>query len=200
MPLRILIATLVATLFAFAWGAFAWSTNLYGGWAFRALPQGEAFAAHMGATLAEDGAYVFPHMPDTTGMTEQQAAIATAAADAQFEAGAHIMVLMRHQPASSGTDLTLVKGFLLEFFTSAVVAAVIAIAAKFGARLQDRIAIAFGLAVFAVCASPILHWNFFHLPDNYALAIGIDTFVPWLLAGIACALIIRPAARGEKVA
>jgi hypothetical protein len=35
-------------------------------------------------------------------------------------------------------------------------------------------------------------WNFLHLPDGYAIALFVDGLVAWLLAGVACALIISP--------
>ncbi|MBL9141031.1 MAG: hypothetical protein JNK53_04120 [Phycisphaerae bacterium] len=204
MSLRILVAIVVATVLAFSWGGFAWTSGLYEGWAFRPLPQDSGppndLSERLAGALRESGAYVYPGWPVTEGVSEQQAKLAMASWEAQREAGPQMMVLVNHQGIAASGDMTMARGFVLEFFTSAIIAVVIAIAAKFGAHAQDRIAIAFAMAAFAVCAGPAVQWNFLHLPDSYALAMGIDTFMAWLLAGLACALIIRPLKRGEKVA
>ncbi len=202
MSLRILLAIVVATVLAFMWGGFAWTSGLYSGWAFKGMPPAsvgeQSLGAHLGEVLAEDGAYMYPAWPEEAGASDQQAALAMEQFMSERERGPQIMVLVNHSGIRAEGDMTMVRGFILEFFTSAIVAAIIAIAAKFGARLQDRIAIAFGIAAFAVCAGPAVQWNFLHMPDNYALAIGVDVFVAWLLAGLACAFIIRPLKKGEK--
>jgi hypothetical protein len=168
MRVRIIVAIVVSAVLAFGWGALAWSTGLYEGWAFRSLPQGDGLALEQ--------------------------------ARSQRERGPHIMVLVRHQPVPAAGDLTLVKGFALELFVCAILAGVMAIAAKWGMPVQDRLAIAFAFAAFAMCSTPAVQWNFWHLPDTFGLATAADAFVTWLVAGVTCALIIRPLKRRQKAA
>jgi hypothetical protein len=85
-----------------------------------------------------------------------------------------------------------VRGFAIELFATALLAAVFGIAAKFGARPQDRLAMALLVPLFAVLATHGVIWNFFHLPDGYSIALFVDGLVTWVVAAIPCAVIIRP--------
>jgi phosphoglycerol transferase MdoB-like AlkP superfamily enzyme len=67
-----------------------------------------------------------------------------------------------------------------------------ALAARYGMRVQHRLALAFAVPLFAVMGTHAVDWNFLHLPDRYALALFVDGLVAWLLAGVACAIIIVP--------
>jgi hypothetical protein len=200
MRVRIIVAIVVSAVLAFGWGALAWSTGLYEGWAFRSLPQGDGLPERIAAQAGEDGAYVFPPWRMEPDDNPQRAAVALEQARSQRERGPHIMVLVRHQPVPAAGDLTLVKGFALELFVCAILAGVMAIAAKWGMPVQDRLAIAFAFAAFAMCSTPAVQWNFWHLPDTFGLATAADAFVTWLVAGVTCALIIRPLKRRQKAA
>jgi len=194
MRIRVIVAVVVATSLAFGWGAVAWSMGLYTGWAIRSMPQGDGLPEAMAAAMAEPAAYVHPPLRSEDPDPKADP-IGFELRRNMREQGQHFMVLSSRPNLGDGPDFTLLKGFALELFTSGILAAIMAIAAKFGARLADRISLAFAAALFAVFAGPVVQWNFWHLPSNYAMAIGIDTYVTWLLAGLACAIIIRPERR-----
>lgn len=199
MKVRILGAVVVAAVLAFGWGAVAWPIgSFYMGWAFKPMPQPEQVASHLEPLIQEDGAYFYPPMPETKAGDAATADLVRQSWRAQTEKGP-IMLLLVRQHGFDPDDITLVlRGFVLDFFTAAIVAGIMAIACKFGVHTPDRIALAIFLAFFAVLAGGGTMWNFFHLPDNYALAVAIDTFVSWLLAGVACAVIIRPRQRSAR--
>jgi hypothetical protein len=194
--MRMIVAMIVGTVLVFGWGAMSWTTGMYD-FAFRPMPP--ALASTLPAQLASaadrDGAFLAPAPPDTAGMTAQQSELAMQAFLEEHRRGPLVMAIVRRDGTDPMSPTVLVKGFLIELFCTAMLAAVVGIAAKFGARTQDRLAIGLVVPAFAVLATHGVLWNFFHLPDAYALALFVDGLVGWSLAGIACALIIRPAAR-----
>jgi hypothetical protein len=102
------------------------------------------------------------------------------------------MALVRRQGVDPMSANVLVRGFVLEFFCVSLLAAVMALAARYGMRVQHRLALAVFIPLFAVMGTHAVDWNFLHLPDGYAIALFVDGLVAWLLAGVACALIISP--------
>ena len=194
--MRMIVAMIVGTVLAFGWGAVSWTSGLYD-FAFRPMPASLAasFPAQLASAADRDGAYLAPPMPDTAGMSAQQAELARQSWLEEHRRGPLVMAIVRREGLDPMSPTVLAKGFAIELFCTAMLAAVVAIAAKFGARTQDRLAVGLVVPAFAVLATHGVLWNFFHLPDAYALALFVDGLVGWSLAGVACALIIRPAPR-----
>ncbi len=197
MAIRMIVAMLVGTALAFGWGAVSWTSGMWG-FAFRPMPgsspaiTGEAVVAVMSGAADRDAAYIHPSPPETSGMTAQQSALARESYLAEHRRGPLVMVLVRNQGVDPSGPTVLLKGFLIELFCTALLAAIIGTACKFGARLQDRLALGVLVPAFAVLSTHGVLWNFMHLPDAYALALFLDGMAAWTLAGIACAIIIRP--------
>jgi hypothetical protein len=156
------------------------------------MPGGSDAAARLAAAVPEDGAYLYPSPPATEGMSPQQASIAQDAFLAEHRSGPLVMAVVRKQGIDPESPTVLVRGFAIELFATALLAAVFGIAAKFGARPQDRLAMAFLVPLFAVLATHGVIWNFFHLPDGYSIALFVDGLVTWVVAAIPCAVIVRP--------
>ena len=194
--MRMIVAMVVGTVLVFGWGAVSWTSGLYD-FAFRPMPPALAasFPAQLAASADRDAAYLSPAPPDTSGMTDQQAGLAQQAYLEDHRRGPLVMAIVRREGVDPMSPTVLAKGFAIEFFCTALLAAVVGIAAKFGARTQDRLAVGLAVPAFAVLATHGVLWNFFHLPDAYALALFVDGLIGWSLAGVACALIIRPAPR-----
>ena len=186
-----LVAIVVGTVLSFSWGAFSWTSGMYD-FAMKPLPSGEALAATLESAAATDGAYIYPAPPVTTGMTAQQSTIATNAFLEEHRNGPLILVLLRRDGVDAMSPTVLARGFMIEFFGTALLAAIIAVACKFGARLQDRLALGIAVPAFAMLSSHAVVWNFFHLPDSFSMVLFLDGMVAWSLSGIACALIIKP--------
>ena len=137
-----LIAIVVGTVLAFGWGAVSWTSGMYD-FAFKPLPDGAAVAAGIYSSVTADGAYLYPAPPAASGLSPQQAAIAN---------DAYLAENIRRGPAPHGArpprgrgpDVAhrLARGFVIELFGTALLAAIIAVACKFGARTQDRLALA----------------------------------------------------------
>lgn len=194
--MRMIVAMVVGTVLVFGWGAVSWTSGLYD-FAFRPMPPALAasFPAQLASAADRDGAFLAPPPPDTAAMTAQQAELAQQAYLEDHRRGPLVMAIVRREGVDPMSPTVLAKGFAIEFFCTALLAAVVGIAAKFGARTQDRLAVGLAVPAFAVLATHGVLWNFFHLPDTYAIALFVDGLVGWSLAGVACALIIRPAPR-----
>lgn len=195
MALRMILAMVVGTVLAFGWGAVSWTTGMWD-FAFRPIPGGPAAGAVIAAQVGSadrDGAFIHPAPPVTAGMPAQEAAIAEAAYLEDHRRGPLVMVLLRRQGVDATSPTVLLKGLAIELFCTALLAAVIGAACKFGARTQDRLAIGILVPAFAMLSTHGVLWNFMHLPDAYAIALFLDGMAAWTLAGVACALIIRPA-------
>ena len=197
MAIRMIVAMLVGTVLAFGWGAVSWTSGMWD-FAFRPMPggsavaTGEAVSAVMAGASDRDAAYIHPSPPDVASMGAQQAALSREAYLEEHRRGPLLMVLVRNQGVDPSGPTVLLKGFLIELFCTALLAAIIGTACKFGARLQDRLALGVLVPAFAVLSTHGVLWNFMHLPDAYALALFLDGMAAWTLAGIACAIIIRP--------
>lgn len=191
MSRRMLIAIVVGTVLAFGWGAVSWTTGIYD-FAFKPLPSGDGVAATFESAAATDGAYIYPAPPVTTGMTAQQSTIATNAYLEEHRKGPLMLVLLRRQGVDPMSPTVLARGFVIEFFGTGLLAAIIAVACKFGARLQDRLALGIIVPAFAMLSSHAVVWNFFHLPDSFSIVLVVDGMIAWSLSGVACALIIKP--------
>jgi hypothetical protein len=192
-----LIAILVGTVLAFGWGAVSWTSGMYD-FAFKPLPDGAAVAAGIDSSVTADGAYLYPAPPAASGLSPQQAAIANEAYVAEHRRGPLLMALVRREGVDPLSPTVLARGFVIELFGTGLLAAIIAVACKFGARTQDRLALAVAVPAFAMLSSHAVTWNFFHLPDLYSIVLFADGMVAWTLAGIACALIIRPAGKARS--
>ena len=189
-----LIAIVVGTVLAFGWGAVSWTTGIYDS-AIKPLPGGDGLAATFESASAADGAYIYPAPPATAVMTGQQSTIATNSYREEHRKGPLMLVLMRRQGVDPMSPTVLVRGFMIELFGTGLLAAIIAVACKFGARLQDRLALGIVVPAFAMLSSHAVVWNFFHLPDAFSMFLFIDGMIAWTLSGLACALIIKPAKR-----
>jgi hypothetical protein len=189
-----LIAIVVGTVLAFGWGAVSWTTGIYD-FAIKPLPGGDGLAATFESASAADGAYIYPAPPATAVVTGQQSTIATNSYREEHRKGPLMLVLLRRQGVDPMSPTVLVRGFMIEFFGTGLLAAIIAVACKFGARLQDRLALGIVVPAFAMLSSHAVVWNFFHLPDSFSMVLFIDGMIAWTLAGLACALIIKPAKR-----
>ena len=194
MSTRMLVAIVVGTVLAFGWGAVSWTTGIYD-FAFKPLPGGDGLAATFESGSAADGAYIYPAPPATAVMTGQQSTIATNAFLEEHRKGPLMLVLLRREGVDPMSPTVLVRGFMIEFFGTGLLAAIIAVACKFGARLQDRMALGIVVPAFAMLSSHAVVWNFFHLPDSFSMVLFIDGMIAWTLSGLACALIIKPAKR-----
>ncbi len=192
MRARVLTAIIVGTVLAFGWGAISWTSGIYGS-AFRPLPGGGEIAARIdAATAGGEGAFIHPSPPQVADLNDQQRAIAQDAYAAEHRKGPLVMALVRRQGVDPMSASVLVRGFVLEFFCVSLLAAVMALAARYGMRVQHRLLLAALIPLFAVMGTHAVDWNFLHLPDGYAIALFVDGLVAWLLAGVACALIIAP--------
>jgi len=192
MRARVLTAIIVGTVLAFGWGAISWTSGIYGS-AFKPLPGGGEIAARIdAATAGGEGAFIHPAPPQVTDLNDQQRAIAEDAYAAEHRKGPLVMALVRRQGVDPMSANVLVRGFVLEFFCVSLLAAVMALAARYGMRVQHRLLLAALIPLFAVMGTHAVDWNFLHLPDGYAIALFVDGLVAWLLAGVACALIIAP--------
>ena len=197
MPNRMLIAILVGTVLAFGWGGRAWTSGMYD-FAFKPLPDGAAVAAGIDSSVTADGAYLYPAPPATAGLSPQQATIANDTYVAEHRRGPLLMALVRREGVDPLSPTVLARGFVIELFGTGLLAAIIAVACKFGARTQDRLALAVAVPAFAMLSSHAVTWNFFHLPDLYSIVLFVDGMAAWTLAGIACALIIRPEGKARS--
>ena len=191
MALRFLVATLVGTVLAFAWGALSWSSGMYD-FAFRPMAGGADAAARIVAGAEQDAAYIHPSPPELRGLSGQQAAIAQQAYEEEHRRGPLVMALVRREGVDASGPTVLVRGFLVELFATSLLAAVMGLACRAKSKLRERVALALLVPAFAMVATHGVLWNFLHLPAEFSMALFLDGFVAWVLAGLPCAFVIRP--------
>ncbi|MGB0992061.1 MAG: hypothetical protein ACPG32_06285 [Akkermansiaceae bacterium] len=175
--LRLLLATLVGALVAFAWGFLSWEMI---GWH---TPQSFDDPAAVSKALVENapkqGVYILPETtpdgPDVEALTRGPFLYAT------------IRPSKLDAPWSFSTSLA--KSFAVNFFACLIIAiCVMRIRAR---RFISRASIGITLGLFASISAILPHHVWFELSGTHLLAQFLDPLVAYSLAGIAIACIIK---------
>lgn len=183
---RILLASIIGALVAFAWGFVAWAAlDLYHA-AFRPLPNEDAVIAVLKTANSPTAAYPFPSMPDAkAGAAVHDAWVA------KHKAGPVGIVFYRANGAEPMELMTLVRGYGIQ-----VIACFLLACMMVAGHLQTwgmRFTLSVIMAAFAVMVSHASNWNWMFFPDAYSMSMATDVMIGWMLAGAVVAMIVRPA-------
>jgi hypothetical protein len=93
----------------------------------------------------------------------------------------------------------LVRGFLVEFFATAMLVAVIGLAGSGHGRLR-RFLTLLAMVAFMNLGTHMLYWAFMYAPNAWTAVLVFDTTVGWTLAGLPAVFLMRCMREGDTAA
>jgi len=192
--MRHLLAAFVGAIVVFMWGFTAWAAADI--WSFAFAKTTDEVAVHdtIRTQFPQDGAYFIPRMPKPSECDQS-----TPEGKAQWDAfekrlkdGPTALVLVRRDGLAPIEVKELVRGFGIEFGASLLFACILSAVAGGFVR---RVFLGFTVAAFMATATWGVSWNFFHLPNGFALAEWFDTVIGWTLCAAVLAFILPKSKR-----
>lgn len=188
---KILVGAIVGGIVAFLWSTIIHVVLPIGEAGIKVLPEEAAVVSAMRGAIYEPGLYFFPGMD----MSHHPTPAEQEAWEAKYRSGPRGILVYHPEGAAP-----MAPGYLLTEVGSDLFAALIAsfllshVVAGFG----RRVLLTGALGLFAWLVMSVSHWNWYGFPGSFVMAEATDQVVGWLLAGLALAAIVKPAARSER--
>ena len=184
---RVLLATLLGALTLFVWGFLSWTVLHLHDSTYRPIPHDAEVRDVLDQNISETGVYYYP--PEPASMSDEAAVNQW---ERLHEAGPLFTVMFQKEGRPVMHPLTFVYGlisyliicFLISLFIRQVVD-------QLSNYLQRVLAIT-GFGIAAAIASYINIGVWLYVPWGYAIMMGIDLVIGWLLAGLVISAIVRP--------
>ena len=184
---RILLAGVIGGLVLFFWGFASHMLLPIGEMGMQSIAKEDALAAAMKADVPAPGLYFVPgrDMSKPQSNEEMQAHLEKVA-----KGPFGFMVIY-----PTGRDVSLAKRLPIELGTNVVCAILAAVlVSQLRPGFVVRVACVTLLGLLASIMTSVPFWNWYGFPTDFTLAQIAEHTVGWLLAGIALAAIVRPAA------
>jgi hypothetical protein len=187
--MRILIAGVLGGIAMFLWASIAHMATPLASIGLQPIPGGDATVTGLHQTLGDRaGLYFFPFAgTGPRAMADQEAKLKVEPSG-----------LLAYRPPGAGgvTPSLLGVEFALEVIESLLAAAVLAMAAGFGARFG--MAVAIGLV--AAMATNFSYWNWYGFSLDYTLANAFTELMKFVVAGLVIAWVLgfRNRATGRR--
>jgi hypothetical protein len=191
MTKALVLGTVLGGLAAFAWSTLSWEII---GWHEKTMARfqnEEEVAAAIASYAANDGTYMLPTAPRTSGMTSEEKHRAEAAAATKFAKGPIMVAAVRR--GGFGSFGRAIVFQLLSLMAAAGLLTWLLLQAR-GLSYWRRVAF---LAVTGLAASVIVdlpNWNWWGFSGAYTAVNLADFMLTWLIAGLVIAKVARPAA------
>ncbi|MCE9620488.1 MAG: hypothetical protein K8R92_11370 [Planctomycetes bacterium] len=196
MVIRYLLVCLAGTFLAFCWGAAAWGGNIWGG-AITTITAPEPFVAAIESSTKKDGAIMYPGFPAApANATAAEKDAAMTAAMAAYKKGPFFMVLYHKEGADPADPTVFVRGFLIELFATASLAALIGLGGS-GHGIFRRFMVLVAAVAFMTIGTHLVSWNFLYMPGSWTQVLMIDSIVCWMLAGLPAVIFLRSMREGD---
>ncbi len=184
---KILIGGVVGGIVIFFWGFVSHMHLPIGDMGMQAVPNENALAAAMKADVPGPGLYFVPGRDMSKAQSQEEM---QAHAEKVTKGPYGFMVIY---PA--GRDASLGKRLPIELGTNVVCALLAAVlVSQLRPGFIVRVACVTLIGLLASLMTCVPFWNWYGFPTDFTLAQITEHTVGWLLAGIALAAIVRPAA------
>ena len=183
--MRIVIAGVLGGIAMFIWATIAHVATPLATAGLQPLPNEAATVAALHQQLGDKGGlYFFPY---AAGMD----ANSMAAQEAKLKVGPSGLLAYQGPTPAGAFPRQLAAEFALEIVESLLTAAILMVAASFGARLGLAVAV----GVIAAVATNVSYWNWYGFSAAYTLANAFTELVKFVVAGAVIALVLRGRAR-----
>ena len=191
--MRHLLAAFVAAVVVFFWGFMSWAAIGIWDFAFPRAGNEALITETLKSSLAGDGAYVVPFMPEGYGQpTGDEAKQADFAAfEERHRAGPFALILYRASGSEVMPPSELARGFVIELVAALLLACILStVRGGFGRKAF----VGFTIALFAATACYGVMGNFMRMPLPFVFAFWADAIIAWTLATLVIAK-LTPSAR-----
>ncbi len=199
MPIRYLLSVVLGTLLVFAFGGAMWAGGMYERW-MAPMPGGDAMVQMIDSAAPSSGMYVYPADPQinaAANYTERENLMK--ARDEKLRRGPVIMMALTKGGQDPNDPKMLVRGFLIEFFATAMLVAVIGLAGSGHGRLR-RFLTLLAMVAFMNLGTHMIYWAFMFAPNAWTAVMVFDTTVGWTLAGLPAVFLMRCMREGDTAA
>jgi len=184
---KILIGGVVGGIVIFFWGFVSHMLLPIGDMGLQALPKEDALAAAMKADVPGPGLYFVPGRDMSKAPSDEE----MKAHMEKISKGPYGFMVIY----PTGRDSSLAKHLPIELGTNVVCALLAAIlVSQLRPGFIVRVACVTLIGLLASIMTSVPFWNWYGFPTDFTLAQIAEHTVGWLLAGIALAAIVRPAA------
>jgi hypothetical protein len=184
---RVIVASLLAAVVLFVWGAIWWTALPFAGWAMKPTPNEEAVVAALKTNLPESGTYFSP-FPDQNATPEQEAAVME-----RHKQGPLAEITYLKDGLDPMAPGAFAVGFIQILLSTLVAGLLLRLAAPALRSYRERVGFVILLALFAVVAINLSDIVWFHHPWAYPAMRSGFVLSGWVLAGLILGTIIRPA-------
>jgi hypothetical protein len=199
MPMRFLLSSVVGAVLLFAWGGFAWAGGLYNRFMLP-MPGGDAVVQVIESAAPRSGMYIHPPQADLeNAATLTDVEREQKARQERFRKGPIIMMALTKGPQDPDDPRMLVRGFLIEFFATAMLVAVIGLAGSGHGRLRRFLALQ-AMVAFMVLSTHMISWAFMFAPNDWTAVLVFDSWVGLTLAGLPAVFLMRGMREGDTSA
>ena len=199
MPMRFLLSSVIGAVLLFAWGGFAWAGGLYNRFMLP-MPGGDALVQVIESAAPRSGMYIHPPQADLeNAATLTDVEREQKARQERFRKGPIIMMALTKGPQDPDDPRMLVRGFLIEFFATAMLVAVIGLAGSGHGRLRRFLALQ-AMVAFMVLSTHMISWAFMFAPNDWTAVLVFDSWVGLTLAGLPAVFLMRGMREGDTSA
>jgi hypothetical protein len=197
--MRFLLSSVIGAVLLFAWGGFAWAGGLYNRFMLP-MPGGDALVQVIESAAPRSGMYIHPPQADLdNAATLTDVEREQTARQERFRKGPIIMMALTKGPQDPDDPRMLVRGFLIEFFATAMLVAVIGLAGAGHGRLRRFLALQ-AMVAFMVLSTHMISWAFMFAPNDWTAVLVFDSWVGLTLAGLPAVFLMRGMREGDTSA
>lgn len=187
-----LLGALAGGVVLFVWGFLAWAVLPLHNSSFRSLPNEDAIIPVLRSSIATDGLYYFPGMPEeTAGTTDDQKKANMEAWANKHKQGPVGMVVYHPGGVDPMMASQFIWGFVIFFLASFIASWLLARSTAAASPYLARVAFCGILGVFISFATHITSMVWLYMPMDHTSAMVADAIIGWLLAGFAIGAIVK---------
>lgn len=189
---KIILGGLVGGVILFVWGILAWVVLPLHDASLRRIADEDTVITALRSSMAAEGVYVFPAMPEqSAGMTAQQREAAMASWTEKYKRGPIGLIIYDPEGANPFMPSMMVVGFILDFLSALVAAWFLSRSTAVVSSYTARVAFCGMLGLFASLVTHLTYWNWMSFPRDYTTAMVLDAVVGWVLAGLGIGALVK---------
>lgn len=199
MPRRYLLSIVLGSVLVFCWGGFAWAGGLYNRF-MHPMPGGDAVVRAIDQAAPASGMYVHPApLPEAPSASSADRSAMEQARLEQFRRGPLIMMALTKGGQETDAARMFTRGFLVEFFATAMLAAAVGLSGAGHGRLRRFLALQ-AMVAFMVLSTHMVVWAFMSAPNDWTAVMVFDSWLGWTLAGLPAVFLMRSMRPGDASA
>lgn len=198
MTIRYLLATVLGAILVFGWGGAMWAGGAYDRF-MHPMPGGEAIVRVLDDAAPASGMFVHPAPIDAdAARTMAERENLERSRFERMRSGPLVMMALTKGGESAQGARMFVRGFLVEYFATALLAAAVGLAGSAHGPLRRLLAL-LAMVGFMALATHMVVWAFMSAPGEWTAVMVFDSVVGWTLAGLPAVFLMRARRAGDTL-